>query len=113
VRGDADGFLSAAASQREHRLTGITLCHGGQHHGKPKQTHVSGKILYKTSYKPVRDELHVEKDLSDQIGQAFNDTTFTAVVGEGEDGFNETGSGAVQEISERNRGRAGEEVGFA
>jgi hypothetical protein len=29
VRHDADGFLSAAASQRDHRLTGITLCDGG------------------------------------------------------------------------------------
>jgi hypothetical protein len=79
-------------------------------HGKQRHTHISREVFNEASCKRVIDEFHGEEDLSNQIRQAFGDAAITAVVGEGEDGFDEAGAWVVQEVREGDRGGVGEEV---
>jgi hypothetical protein len=79
-------------------------------HGKQRHTHISREVFNEASCKRVIDEFHGEEDLSNQIRQAFGDAAITAVVGEGEDGFDEAGAWVVQEVREGDRRGVGEEV---
>lgn len=58
-------------------------------HGNQKGKYVSLEVVHKAI-------LFINKeDVSNQVRQAFDDATFTSVVGEGEDGCDETGTGAI------------------
>jgi hypothetical protein len=108
VRCDADRFLSSAASQRECALNGIVLS-GRTCYGNPQCKNVTLEVFYDA----ILIAFHGEENLSNQVRQALDDSAFAAMVGEGEDGFDEARAGSVQEVCEGDRGRPGEEIGLA